>query len=148
VPHIASEEIAFALSLFVGSAEGRLTPTHSRHLPSESRCSLCSEQTRSWTDAHSRSPALLAALSAVWDFYGDDPRKADICARIAAFYAVVSKSEGAIISEWVTVSPDNPDESLLDPAIIQAIATTPLNRQTPYTDASFLASVRDCSSPE
>ncbi len=142
VPVSDPEEIAFALCLFVEFVEGRLTPTQSR-----SRNGLSSDCVRSESDPVWVSPAE-RALAAIWEFYGEDPRRGDICARLAAFYLLMSTTDGAAFAEWIVESPDQPGETALSSELIQAIATAPLSKYMPYDEKSFLAFLRQTAPVE
>ncbi len=116
--------------------EGRITPT-----PSRSRNCPSSEFACPEPDPIRISPAE-KALAAILEFYGDDPRRGEICARIAAFYLLVSTAEGTLLADWIIESPDGSGETALSSELIHAIATVPLNKYIPYDEESFLTFLR------
>jgi hypothetical protein len=54
----------------------------------------------------------------------------------------MSRTEGEGLGQWITDSVEEPGHPVLDPAIVEAIATIPLGRLKPYDMDYFIAYLR------
>src|ERR1700761_8334954 len=107
-PPVDSEEMAFAIALFVAAAKGRIAPPNA----SSERLSLQQGL------AFPRDPLLLGAktvlqkepaslpddvplacaVSVIWHHYGQDVRQQAMCSRLVAFYARMIRGQSDVLT--------------------------------------------------
>ncbi len=148
---VASDEIAFAMTLFVSSANRLLG-------------SSLEEKTETWDqdrkegertfltlatvplDEAQRSTLLRSALYrcflAMWDQYAGDERRTSICARVLGFCCLMEKTRGAVVEDWIFPSPHGPEQILLHPAVVEAVATTLLSNRGHMSELALAADIR------
>ena len=145
IPPVALDEMAFAMALFVGAADGRITRAHKEHLfsPDQSRSELSGAALGALTDAlidtegSSDDIPLACGLSMVWHHYDGDRLQQPICSRLIAFYSMMVRSRGSVLSRGKLLPSADPESFFLEPSTIRAVATAPLNDAAQFEDASF-----------
>ena len=157
-PAIPVEEIAFALAVFVGAANGQFDRFQAPPSSAESDA-LAECQRIVWGDSACRQlpvdrsrkalsyeQTLESALLALWRRYGGDPRQASICLRVLSFYRLMAESAesaGSPVARWVQPCSAGEEEVLLHPALVQALACVPLGEQGRFTEDAFFGLVED-----
>jgi hypothetical protein len=147
---VSSEEMGFALTLFVEAANRRLTlPVNEERLLTEDDeevyanlfHTLCADVERSSTPASARpghETTLYAAFQALLSFYEGDPHQVAIGARVLAFYFLMTGSEGEVLADWIEPHPETTELVSLHPAVIDALGIIPLNGSVVLSPSSFL----------
>ena len=144
-------EMAFAIALFVAAARGKVTPPSRRSPPfsvdarfpsadpllSGARLALGKEE--EWA---SDEVPLACAVSVLWHHYEQDPRQQSICSRLVAFYSLMVRSRGSLLDAGTIGSIVDPASVALSPAIVEAVASTPVSENGQFIDAAFRARVR------
>lgn len=154
-PTVPVDEIAFALSLFVAAASGSgpqpKPPRNSAQLSAVDACrrvllQVCSQGSRRSAPGAPIERNLASTFLTLWQHYEGDPLQRSICVRVLGFYLLTERSAGLAIKTWVTASEDHPDTVVLHPAIVEALATVPLQASQPLTRTPFLALVNRIAS--
>ena len=128
---VAPEEIAFAMTLFVGAADGQVTPLRS---PAERADEQSGERffldlagPVSGTRAEVLQNLLFRAFRTVWLEYRLDDRRESIAARVLGFSFLMERTRGAILRP-VQVEPVLPETLVvLHPAVIEAVSAVELS---------------------
>jgi hypothetical protein len=132
-PIFQVDEIAFAMSLFVNAASLNIPKLLIRE--SSSPTSDCGRVFRSLTETMPRTAitdviggqsGLEYAFLALWTHYEGDVRQRSICARVLGFHRLMMPTRGELVADWVHSPEDRPEVVLLHPAVVEAIAKTPL----------------------
>ena len=149
---VSSEEMSFAVSLFVAAANGRVAPpnaeTRGGHLRRSSewepdallagaRSVLLDDE-----DKFGDEVPLTRAVSVIWHQYDGDERRQDICSRLVAFYSLMVRSNGALLEPWTQQNEIDSEAVVLNSAIVEAIARAPLNPNGQFVDSEFETLVR------
>ncbi len=152
-PPVPAEEIAFALTLFVAAANGQsappVRPDNSAELLDLQECrrvylALCPDRSAGLPANQDVKPcarALSSAFLSLWQHYRNSEYQASICARVLNFHLLMVESAGSAIDRWVSPCPETPEIVMLHAAIIEAIATVPLNNNGCWAENLFLALV-------
>lgn len=153
-PPVAAEEIGFALALFVGIVQGQLgSPSHAPLSPDEqeelSRClqilsPLCAGEQPPLppgSDVIGYQTSLGRVLLVIWQLHRGHPHQTSICARVLNFYLLSERTAGKALQRWIMPCTEDPKLVLLHPALIEALATTPLTEQGELPEIAFLESV-------
>ena len=151
---VSNDEMAFALTLFVEAANRRISspvPVRAVQPESDEVCDLlfrvlCADLESDpavQRPQHDQQTSLFAAFSTLCSHYDGDPLQAAVCARVLAFYFLMERTAGAVLSEWVQPDPETPQYVSLDPAIIEAIATVRLRGSVLLSGGEFVALVAE-----
>ena len=145
---VAADEVAFAMALFMSAASGQTafdrtisSPRERRELRNCRRLFLVLSSAEAF-DA-SEKVALtegkhFRAFLAIWRHYRGDRCRSSVCARTLGFCYLVERSRGTLIERWTTPDPHGPEVVVLHPAVVQAIATVPLERTGVLLESAFL----------
>ena len=144
---VATEEIAFAMTLFVGAANGH-TPAHSvaPEQPDEA------DGRRFFLDLAAPNPeaadallesSLFHAFRVIWLDYQSDTRRASIAARVLGFCFLMERTRGAILQAAKIDALASETLIVLHPAVIEAVACVPLNASGVLTLAAFTTTLED-----
>jgi len=128
------DEIAFAMSLFVSAASFTIpsSPTKKTLLSGGECWRVFRLYTADMHRAATRQErpkgesSLEHAFMALWTHYEGDMRQRSICARVLGFHGLMMMTEGALVADWVFSSEERPEIVLLHPAVVRAVAITPL----------------------
>ena len=140
------DEVAFAMSLFVGAASRKI-PAFSAEPTQLPTCEcgtvfrVLSERIQSATDLPVKTPGeatLETAFMALWSHYAGDKRRPSICARVLGFHTLMVMTEGTLIEPWLTYAEATPEVVTLHPAVVEAVALTPLGKTGLMTVPEFL----------
>lgn len=146
---VSSEEIGFALTMFVQAANrsipASLMPNGPLSAEREEVCGLlfsmlCADIDRSSVPAQPRSPGettLYAAFQSLYSFYEGDPHQVAVCARVLAFYFLMERSAGEVVADWTESHPQTPGLISLHPAVVNAIGTVNLHYSVALSATTF-----------
>ena len=70
--------------------------------------------------------------------YEGDVRQRSICARVLGFHGLMIMTEGALVADWVVSPEEKPEIILLHPAVVKAVAMTPLGNNGAMVCPEFL----------
>lgn len=148
---VGYDEMVFAIALFIAAAQGKIA------LPNKgdagfslsSRPDLTSDPMLLGAslvsgESYERHPdevPLACAVAVVWHHYDHDDRQQAICSRLVAFYSLMARSKGLLLAPWTEGSTIDPGEVILEPAIVEAVATAPTDENGQFDDANFRALV-------
>lgn len=142
-PVVDLDEMAFAIALFVGAANGHVAPNYAWHLASEigidtepvlvGAKSVLLDAEEQLSD----ELPLARAFAVLWQHYAGDPRRQSICSRLIAFYSMMVRSHGGAVEQWVQAT-DDPTKVLLDSSVVEAVATAPLSDKGQFNDNRFV----------
>lgn len=148
---VQPEEMAFALTLFMGAAEGRIS-TGGRPLSTDQN----TESQRFFLELSASRPALnekaekaekaeeakgteedgdgdgtlrtplFQSFLVLWEHYRGDPSQHSLCARTLGFYYAMTRSRGAVLEPWVSPSPHSEVTVELSSAVIGGLAKASL----------------------
>jgi hypothetical protein len=145
-PILQVDEIAFAMTLFVGAASLKI-PVHSAgpaQLPT-CECGTLFEIISTQIQRAANLPqtikgesSLEYAFMAMWRHYEGDNRRQSICARILGFHSLMVLTQGEIVEPWLSSAEETPEVVTLHPAVVEAIAITPLGHSGVMTAPGFL----------
>ncbi|MGI4827853.1 MAG: hypothetical protein ACRYFU_06655 [Janthinobacterium lividum] len=153
---IASDEIGFAMTLFVNYAnEGLRSP-----IEPDAEAGLVDQEggkrlffTLSFgplatVDEAKQKELLQTSLyrtfSCLWSHYAGDHRRESICARVFGFCCLMEKTRGALVEQWMVPSPLGPERIILHPAIVEAVASTELSAQGRMSERVLIADIYSC----
>ncbi len=151
---IEPDEMGFAIALFVAAAHGRIQPPRHHNLAFTLSHSLGSSDTLLTgarmslgenEDEVSDEVPLACAVAVLWHHYEQNPLQQAICSRLVAFYSLMARSKGALLAPWMTGIDTEPESMTLAPAIVEAVASAPLNGDGQFGDSDFLDCVRALS---
>ncbi len=144
------DEMSFALGLFVNAANRKMACRAVTHIDfsqeHRDECDalflgLCGEQSSFPALGPKRrgeETSLHEAFRVLCENYDKQRDKTSICARVLAFYFLMERSAGAVLSGWVKPCPETPNEVILNPAIIHAISCVRLNGSVLLHESRFL----------
>ncbi len=147
---VSSDEMAFALTLFVEAANRRLSAAETPLQHGHDVCeylylALCADlpspsaaQTK--VDHHT---TLYTAFSTLCSHYNGDPLQAAVCARVLAFHFLMERTAGAVLSEWIQPHPETVQLVQLHPAVVEAIATMRLHGSVLLAESVFVELVAE-----
>jgi hypothetical protein len=149
-PPVPSDEIAFAMTLFVGAANGQSLPSGKLQPVTEAR--ECEELflalsfgTGVMPDPMRRAAllesSLFRAFCSLWQEYASDRSRRSICARVLGFCFLMERSRGKILQfRPAAPSPGKPDHDLvtLHPAVVEALSCVRLEPNGMLTESAFL----------
>ncbi len=150
--------MGFALSLFVSAANRNVAPQSAsdsdfrqedRDVCDDLYLVLCGEPGTFPQLGRPRldgETTLREAFRVLCEHYGGFGLQASICARVLAFYFLMERSAGAVLTGWVQPSPESPNLVILPAAVIHAIAEVKLNGSVLLRDSQFLDSVEQMAS--
>ena len=166
---VQPDEMAFALTLFMGAAEGRIS-TDGKPLSTDqniesrqfflnlstSRPALDGksesagraeedEQTKGSEEADDsdgtlRTP-LFQSFLVLWEHYRGDPSQHSLCARTLGFYYAMTRSRGAVLEPWVSPSEHTEVVVELSPAVIGGLAKASLGPEGQLATRDLIAAV-------
>ena len=131
---VAADELAFAMAVFVSSANGQNPFRHTASPPLERSSARKCRKAFATLSAHQADPnsadrpevahetTLEAAFLQLWQHYHGDKRQTSICARVLGFYYIMEQTSGAAMDRWVLPCAENPDVVMLQGPVVQAIA--------------------------
>ena len=135
---VSSEEMGFALTLFVEAANSRVSPALPlQELVLEDPCALlyvtlCADMHSPLPAIADRAPesdreaALYGAFRVLCLHYAGDPLQASVCARVLAFYFLMERSAGAALAGWTQEIPESPElVSRLNGSVLLSPSTFP-----------------------
>jgi hypothetical protein len=144
-PPVESDEMSFAIALFVAAARGRIAPPGMAGFAQERRSFSTEDPVLSGAKAVlqeglARLPdevSLVCAVSVLWHHYEQDARQQAMCSRLVAFHAMFAQRKGA------TTKPDMHEreayliEAALSPAIVKAVSTATVGEDGLFQEAEF-----------
>ena len=148
---VEPDELAFALSLFMGAATLRLGPvyrpvTEAHHLSLRTCAALFSLLTS--PVPHSPGPrrtasrgesTLQEAFWQLWHHLEGDPGQLSVCARVLGFYGLMERTGGAAVAQWMEACPEDPSQVTLHPAVVHALSAIPLGSKGNLDEGCFQA---------
>lgn len=150
---VPSDEVGFAIAIFMSAANGQFRPFQSVSSEAE-RLDLqagtelflrLSFGTMEVVSDSKRSALLRSSLfggfACVWKNYAGGSRRPSLCARILGFCCLMEKTRGGLVEGWVVPSPEGPEQVILHPAVVEAIANTQLSDQGGMSERVFTADV-------
>ena len=156
-PAVVTEEIAFAMTLFMGAANGQAPPVpqSAGNMAQQQRVNRLRGQQfflelslgmqelmdQARCDAALNS-SLCRAMLAVWDQYEGDPQQASICARVLGFCYLMEETRGELV-QGLTTAEAEPDEVTLHPAVIETVAKSPLTQSGTLTRQEFASTLKE-----
>ena len=148
-PLVPSEKIAFAMAVFVNTANQAIRPQ------SKLTLGVAAGRARDqlFLDLLPRGPAqvqigkpqetsLYEAFMAVWEQFEGDDQQQVVCVRILAFHFLMLRTQGSVVEEWLRPSPENPETVILDDAIVAAVGSVDLGNDGSLLEDRFLSAVR------
>ena len=151
-PGVSSHEMAFAMALFVGAGNGRISPH--RHTDSQAdrndelqahrRFVAWSSQTEVANAGplqRKASVSLFRAFLVVWQHYGLEECQQSICARLIGFYYMMERTRGEVLAAWTRESPVDPESIILHPAVVETIANIELTDAGCFSEALLLTRI-------
>jgi len=140
------DEIAFAMTLFVSAAAGKMPASRAEPWdPPTCECGAVYRLVAERTQTSDRSPEIAAgestlefAFMSLWRHYERDHRRQSICARVLGFHSLMVMTRGALVESWVSSQREAPEVVLLHPAVVEAVAMTPLGHSGVMTESEFL----------
>lgn len=149
---IEVDEMAFAISLFVAAARGKVSPPNRQSeitlndagqvlvdpVLIGARVSL--GENERWA---SDEVPLACAVSVVWHHYERDARQQSICSRLVAFYSLMVRSRGISLNPGKNNSIVDLGSVTFSPAIIDAVASTPVSENGQFLDTTFRARLQN-----
>ena len=154
-PPVESDEMLFAIALFVAAATGRITPPNMTGLSLKKDTAFCDPVLLGAKAALQESPArlpdeipLACAVSVLWHHYEHDARQQAMCSRLVAFHAMLARRGGGVAD----LRKQGPEAYLLraalSPAIVKAAATATVGKDGLFEDGEFESLVERFSSSE
>jgi hypothetical protein len=144
-PPVDSEEMAFAIALFLSAAKGRIAPPNTNpagfsFLDGDAleRDPLLLGATAILQEGPASLPddvPLACAVSVLWHHYDQDVRQQAICSRLVAFYARTVRGRGEPLTAGSKES--DPRAVPVSPAIVRAVATATVGGDGHFDDAEF-----------
>lgn len=149
-PSVATEEIAYAVAVFVSAANGTLfarqfsSPTSKAKRECEDLfITLYSAAASTEAEAEpTQEGSLYTSFRVLWEQYQGDARQSSICARVLAFYFLMERTRGTVVEQWLRPCPDAPEAVVLDKAVVAAIASVALGEGGLQED-QFRSAVKD-----
>ena len=153
---VAVDEVAFAMSLFVAAANRMFAGIDSQAAFGNAdalegrRLFLAVSVLPMEPLDEAKQTALLEsslyrAFQHVWEQYRGDARRTSICARVLGFCYLMERTRGAIAGRWAMANLAGPEEVLLEPALVQAIATTVLSARGTMSERVLTADIERVS---
>ena len=143
------DEVAFAMSLFVAAASLKIPTPSVRSTPLPTcECGtvfrVLSDRIQSAANLPLKTPgesSLEAAFMAMWSHYDGDLRRQSICARVLGFHSLMVLTEGALVESWLFSDEETPELVTLHPAVVTAVAMTPLGHNGVMAAPEFLSTL-------
>lgn len=161
-PPVPEDEMAFALSYFIGAADQKFTidqrdDEQSSHLDQSCRrlfaqlygtLSDPGSPLKTSAKNHRRQTeaTLLGTFKAVCIHYHDSENLASICARVLGFYLLMEESAGKVVAEWTEEDPKDERYITLSRPVIQALASVPLGASARISRPTFIAVIQEITS--
>jgi hypothetical protein len=144
-PILQVEEIAFAMSLFVAAASLKIPlSTGPSRLPT-CECGtvfhVLSQRIQNTANLPLKTTgesSLKTAFMTMWTHYDGDQRRQSICARVLGFHSLMVITEGALVEPWLFSDEETPEVVTLHPAVVEAVAMTPLGYNGVMAAPGFL----------
>ncbi len=144
-PAVLPNELAFAMTLFVATANGR---NHPSQKPPPDQAQAESLFLDLIYPAHApvtpadrvtalRTPLFRIFLT-LWSGYHAHPHRDSLCARVLGFHFLMERTKGALLAPWLTQQPRQDPHVLLDPIVIDALAAVPLTASGVLQQSVFL----------
>ena len=146
------QEMAYALSFFVGAATNRLSfgsgsePTVNEL--SDNRAAMIydaiviGQSSPRDPELHrSNQTTLQVAFARLWSHYEESSAQESICARVLGFYCLMERTGGRALARWTSEDPTNPEGTILHPAVVEALALLPIGNQGRLQEEDYLASI-------
>ena len=150
---VPTDEMAFALSLFVETANRRISSAASFSCESnDASAEVCKHLYGALSAeieglpirAHPRTESqttLYSAFCSLCMSYDGDPLQVAVCARVLAFHLLMERTAGAVLGEWIQAHPDSVEVVTLHPAVVEAIAKMRLHGRILIAEGAFLEQV-------
>jgi len=141
-PPVPFDEMAFAMALFVAAANGRLMPkvNHASSREIEVDCDPAVAGARPIAadscEQLSCELPLVRAVGFIWQHYDQDDRRQAICSRLIAYYHLMSRNRGSAMEQAESFVSQR-THARLNPAMLEAIATAPLDAWGRFSEAHF-----------
>ena len=147
-PPVSTEEVAFAIAIFVNAANRTISRIPRPPLSSRAR-RACDQAfldlvPRSSSRNETTSPgqaSLYEAFKVLWEQFEGDNQQTAVCARILAFHFLMERTRGSVIEEWLMEHSEQPETVILDDAIVAAIASTTLSEDGSLQASQFRSAV-------
>ncbi len=154
---VQPEEMAFALTLFMSAAEGRIT-TGGRALTADQSTEVqqfflelsasghaaegeAEETEGSEGSDHALRSTLFQSFAVLWEHYRGYPAQHSLCARTLGFYYAMARSRGAALERWVSPSAHTEVTVELHPAVIEGLAKADLDVEGRLPEQNLLAAI-------
>ena len=146
VAPVALEEMAFAIALFFAAARGKVPMSDVQSTGFELRRELqihspeVASVAERLVDTAEASPdefQLACAVTVIWHHYDGTKYREAVCSRLVAFYALMVRTKGAAIVGRSQAVEGDPASIVLEPEVIQAVATAPLTLDGQFHDLEF-----------
>ena len=152
LPPVDPSEIAFAMTLFLGAAKGRLHasdigpsgfPLADRRFEFFEDWVQSEEGSLGVFDTSSVDMPLSRAVSVLWHHYQGDKRQRAIWSRVVAFHAMMVRNRGYCVEAGPSPYILDADAASPDPAVVNAVAAAPLIEFGQFSGPSFWALVEN-----
>jgi hypothetical protein len=143
-PPVESDEMSFAIALFVAAATGRITPANGTGLSFKQDAAFCDPVLLGAKAALQEPPArlpdevpLACAVSVLWHHYEHDARQQAMCSRLVAFHALLARRGGGVADLRKQGREAYLLRAALSPAVVKAAATATVGQDGLFEEAEF-----------
>ena len=151
-PGVSSHEMAFAMSLFVGAGNGKISPHRRTDSQADRNDELQAHRRFVTWSSHTEvanagqlqmnAPvSLFRAFLVVWQHYCLEECQQSICARLIGFYYMMERTRGEVLAAWTRESPADPESIILHPAVVETIASIELTDAGCFSEALLLTRI-------
>ena len=150
---VPAEELAYALTVFVSASSRTFVPSQpdiSRPYEDdrEERQDFFADLLPHFPDVDRRKTlpgyaSLTSAFTALWNEYRDHDLRDSLCARVLCFHFLMERTAGRAVEKWIQPIPERPEEIILHPAVVDALASVFLDTDTGLTEANLSAAIHN-----
>jgi hypothetical protein len=149
-PPVDPDELAYALTIFVGAANRTLQFSVSIDDESQKKCRCLFEALMMDNDPvtifakpiDETQRSLPAAFGILWNNYETDHLQSSICARGLGFYLLMERTEGRFLATYVELCPESPETVLLDLAVVRGLASVSLLPEGHLPEFAFMDEIK------
>lgn len=160
-PPVPEDEMAFAMSYFMGAADQKFGDTQSadpQRLELDRSCerlfaqlyasSLPTSLNLQATARHRvrAEMSLVNTFKVVCVHYQGNEHLVSICARVLGFYLLMEQTAGEAVAEWTAEDPSHKRYVTLSHEVVEALASFPLGGSVRISPLAFISWVRQVSS--
>lgn len=148
---VSAEELGFALSFFVAAAGRRLgAMDHMDDKLSGPSLAACQRVLADLLHGAPRldksrllpqQTTLSAAFALLWKHYEEHAACESICARVVCFHFLMESTNGDVVRTWTTACSEDPEHILLDPAVVEGLASVPLLYEEGLVESRFRSAI-------